>query len=1507
MTRILKPFVALFVIGITSISMNASAHRAPGMIQNQSVDQPGSDNRSEIKNAGQVNFAGGSGIQSDPFKIADASQLNQMREHLNAHFVLTANIALGTAPWNSNAGWIPVGSKSAPFTGSLNGNGFAISGLKINRPDSTGNGLFGYAVQAAIKNIVISNADIRGKNCTGALAGQIISTQITDINATGTVSGTGEYTGGVVGNASESVVINCISGVNVSGFRFTGGVAGAGSAENCSASGSISGDPSGDAESSCTGGLIGKGSAINSHATGEVKGGSEVGGLIGSGFATGCYAKGNVTATGDYAGGLIGDMTAADDLNNENPEYQPGTPAVADTAKISGNGSNNGSAPVIIVLSDGTKVVIPGNNAAIQATLTRSPADISEDVVLPAGSDFQITGAMRKITVKGSGDALPVKPIITIPLAEAGSVNPEALNAVRVGTMLVNGEIIENFTSFLPVWTDKEGNLKFVDALFPDGVSIDSTKSAATKSATTGETEQASEMRWIGEVRYFLISFDNTLNWKKRPVLERMVPDSTLTEDGFRRPYRNLGAKEREKINSQPVCNIVILVHGHNEEEKDGFIESKISSPWDFSYKQMVWNLLYEDVAFKKDKSYPTECTAFYEFISPTYRPIFSPVSDITKLTHKTLGEDLGELINQEILGNIKFKAMLDNNIPFNLFVVAHSQGGLIARAGLRFVDPKILKNLKKVITWASPHNGAGLYTMRYALAVGHDMIIDGVRFPMQNIGQRDSYQSAVSALALDAPGIRDLRWDASKTQMLRLDELFRENSSTVSDNPDTELPNGRMFFSDNLKLFNQNEGAFMENALFDKYKFYDGTTTKNAPLELSWDLWTLKRLYNFKKNASEIEKGAQLNKLVMASAYNASDGAVPVYSQRAEGIYPAGNIQRRSVGDVDHEEFYGGEPPHRDENSIAKGKQIAGFTYADLEYTTDSRKCPLLELEKKEAADTTLLNGKLIWPLTSKTYGGDDLPGKKITTIEVHRDKSDGEIVEGIITLINDDGTFVCKQHKSRIPDDTLVVVTRLIDGSLVAGQMADEIRNKVLNKTKKLWYNNIQDAIKDAGEKDSILVYPGTYKENLNAALKSIYLESKSGPESTIVESTVGGTGFWCANGESTVKGFTFKNFNTGIYFWNAGLDKTLKPNIIGNHIINCDSKGIYISGKVAANIEGNTITGDNYYGIDFDQNSLIGDARNIVINNSISDFNRGIRIRGEAEVDILNNTIFQNDMGIEVNGQSGALIQGNTMYENMDAAIRCYYSDKDLIIRNNILRNNDDGIHVRSDGNILITGNQLSDNYDGMVLELGVTKKTSALISNNNVSGSKSIYAEGGAGISVVYSQYQGPVKITDNTITNNTGWQGGGISLSAKDSITVTGNTIKGNTAQMGGGIYNNSSGYVLISNNTIANNSATWLGGGIMIQSQTKTKVTGNKIESNHATEHGGGIYGTALGWDRTAEVTVQGLKRNVPRYVPCFTESDNTYSGNSHGMKVSEWGPGIDKWCEEAGFDVYIQ
>jgi parallel beta-helix repeat protein len=1522
-------YLAVFIIVVlVRIPLNAIGEWGAGEgIQTILNNPPPGNMMANIAEDSPVEFSGGSGTVAYPYQISTAEQLNAVRNFPGSHFILMSHIDLGQSPWNTGKGWIPIGAKgSIPFSGCLSGNGFSIRNLTIQQPDSSFVGLFGRCVGAVLDGIKLENITVSGKNQVGGLAGEVNGGVLSRLVVSGTVQGTGDYAGGLFGVVYGTVVRESVSAAAVTGHRWTGGIAGSGSAEECRATGKISGVNNTVSESLATGGLLGSGSAVNCQATGEVAGGSQVGGLIGAGTAIGCSASGNVTATGDYAGGLIGDLVKSADEEENEPEYRTGEAAPSNPdSLVKTITSINGQATEII-LDDKSRLKIPAFTTPMEVTFARKEPDIVPELFFPPGSEFRTTGSMREVTITGTGDIPAVKPIITIPASETGTINLETVNAVRVGTLYVNGKLIYNHSAFIPVFHDEDGNYKFIDAFFPDGIVPDSLKSGQMqKSASVSDVSvnRVSEMKWVGEVRYFLMSFDKSMNWSKRPLLERMVPDSTLSDDGYRKPWRRVSPKEREKITRQPVCNVIIMVHGHNEEEKDGFLGGRIASPWEFSYKKLLWNLLYENISKNQNKDLPAGCTSTYEFIFPTYRPIFSPVPDKSFFTHKTLGEDLGRLINQEMENNPQLKAMLDEDMPFNLFLVAHSQGGIVARAGLRFIDPKILKRLKMVVTWGSPHTGAGLYSLRYALSVGHDMVIDGYRFPLQNIGQTEAYQSGVSGIAIDAPGIRDIRWDASKKDMLRLGELFQENTATLNEFPDTELPGGRLFFSDNLKIFNEEEGSFTGELLRGKYKFYEGTTSKIAPLELSFDLWSLKRLYYFGVNATGIEKGAQLNKLVMKQSWNESDGAVPTYSQRGEGVWPGGGIQTRSIASMDHEEFYGAEDPHRDSYTISKGKDVVNFTFTDMELATESRSCPKLEMDSKEKSDSLFITGELNFPIYKKSYGGDDLPGKRIRLIEAVRDNVDGPSIPSLAFSFEEDGTFEGKGKLLEIPDDTTFVVVTLKDGSRIAAELERKIENMVRNVTKKIWYSAIQKAIDEASVNDSIQVYPGTYKENL-IVRQNLTIYSKGGADVTILEGNTYGSGLLVVNSEVDFSGFTLTNFNFGIYIWetNSGA-VTYKPTLSNNRIINSATTGIRLSGKVAPVIRGNTLTDNKYYGIDFDKyTTMKSDDPVIVENNLISGTNRGVRIDGEAYVSFSGNKIRNNDNGVEILGKSTALFDRDTFEYNQGDGIRIYLAQDSVHVNNCLIQNNYAGISLETDHNKhSFTGNTIMNNDVGLLLQhYNFSSGTCEVnIRNNQITGNKK-------GISLSVSKFT----VTGNTISDNT--VEGGISIS-NGVGEVSGNTISGNTSGMGGGIYVHS-GEVVIRKNTITQNKAT-MGGGIMCQSgvdpliQENTisknnasdngggiyintagsvlpRVVSNTISENYATKKGGGIYGRASGWPLTEVVTVSGKQESVRAYVPCFLENTNSYSGNSHGEVFGAWGPGVDKWCADSGYDVYF-
>ncbi|MCK4639941.1 MAG: T9SS type A sorting domain-containing protein [Candidatus Marinimicrobia bacterium] len=199
-------------------------------------------------------FADGDGTSGNPYQVATADHLNDVRNYLSSYFIQIADIDLDVSPYNTGSGWEPIGNSSTNFTGSYNGQGHTIDGLFINRASTYYVGLFGYTAIAEIDSIDVTNVDITGGNYVGGLVGYNNSfSTVGNSYATGSV--TGEfYVGGLVGYNSYSTVSNSYATSSVTGTGiFVGGLVGYNE-----------------------GGTVGK-----SYATGSVTGDAQVGGLVG--------------------------------------------------------------------------------------------------------------------------------------------------------------------------------------------------------------------------------------------------------------------------------------------------------------------------------------------------------------------------------------------------------------------------------------------------------------------------------------------------------------------------------------------------------------------------------------------------------------------------------------------------------------------------------------------------------------------------------------------------------------------------------------------------------------------------------------------------------------------------------------------------------------------------------------------------------------------------------------------------------------------------------------------------------------------------------------------------------------------------------------------------------------------------------------------------------------------------------------------------------------------------
>jgi len=282
-------------------------------------------------------FAGGTGTQDDPYMVATADHLNNVRDHLGSYFEQIRDIDLDVAPYNTGSGWNPIGyytgdgsANNLPFTGVYDGNGFAISNLHINRAGYSFNGLFRNTLNATLSNMdltncsvfgayydgglvavadstIISNCHVTGtisvQNTDGLLAGRIRNSGVTDCTSRGSLTSVCWDSGGLIGRAENSSLLRCYAGVTVSGSGWTGGLLGFGTSSTVSYCWSNS-NVTGTTEEA--GGLIGElynSFCYDSFSTGNVNGYSIVGGFCGRAYnttLTNCYSTGHVNLGGGF-------------------------------------------------------------------------------------------------------------------------------------------------------------------------------------------------------------------------------------------------------------------------------------------------------------------------------------------------------------------------------------------------------------------------------------------------------------------------------------------------------------------------------------------------------------------------------------------------------------------------------------------------------------------------------------------------------------------------------------------------------------------------------------------------------------------------------------------------------------------------------------------------------------------------------------------------------------------------------------------------------------------------------------------------------------------------------------------------------------------------------------------------------------------------------------------------------------------------------------------------------
>jgi hypothetical protein len=256
-------------------------------------------------------FAGGSGVNGDPYQITSVAQFNAISRnaatYASKYFILNNSIDFSSAGAGNGGVQQPIAwvGSNTPFTGNFNGNGKTISGVNITSLQAAGRNNVGVFSQlttnGTIQNLLIDGITINAPAATSV--GGVVGYIYTSVNP---------------GNMSISQV--CVTGASsITGGSDVGGVVG-------------------QSTGTTNGGIITKSC---SYAT--VTGGTNVGGFAGWLYqgltVNNCYTQGSVTGTstvGGFVGGMITTTTnsySTSTINNNgsntkggfSPDYNGGT------------------------------------------------------------------------------------------------------------------------------------------------------------------------------------------------------------------------------------------------------------------------------------------------------------------------------------------------------------------------------------------------------------------------------------------------------------------------------------------------------------------------------------------------------------------------------------------------------------------------------------------------------------------------------------------------------------------------------------------------------------------------------------------------------------------------------------------------------------------------------------------------------------------------------------------------------------------------------------------------------------------------------------------------------------------------------------------------------------------------------------------------------------------------------------------------------------------------------
>ena len=162
--------------------------------------------------------------------ISSAEDLDNLRKDMTASYVLDSDIDM------TGRSFVPFGivnnTTAGKFTGTFDGQGHTIKGLKYEVSDKGEVGLFSQTENATIKNLIIEGAYFKGNANVGGIVGQMYRTTITDCAVLNSTIEGRDHVGAIAGEIAQTkvgdsyeggTITNCFSDARIKTREYQAG------------------------------------------------------------------------------------------------------------------------------------------------------------------------------------------------------------------------------------------------------------------------------------------------------------------------------------------------------------------------------------------------------------------------------------------------------------------------------------------------------------------------------------------------------------------------------------------------------------------------------------------------------------------------------------------------------------------------------------------------------------------------------------------------------------------------------------------------------------------------------------------------------------------------------------------------------------------------------------------------------------------------------------------------------------------------------------------------------------------------------------------------------------------------------------------------------------------------------------------------------------------------------------------------------------------------------------